>query len=84
MKKTHKSNGSKCTKTEYSEIEVFKHFLESFTYIIWKNKSVLDFVTEDEITNLLDEKQLIDFYHFDKTIFKVSVDKIEKHIHRND
>lgn len=84
MKKTHKSNGSKCTKTEYSEIEVFKHFLKSFTYIIWKNKSVLDFVTEDEITNLLDKKQLIDFYHFDKTIFKVSVEKIEKHIHRND
>lgn len=84
MKKTHKSNGSKCTKTEYSEIEIFKHFLKSYTYIIWKNKSVLDFVTEDEITNLLDEKQLIDFYHFDKTIFKVSVDKIEKHIHRND
>ena len=84
MKKTHKSNGSKCTKTEYSEIEIFKHFLKSYTYIIWKNKSVLDFVTEDEITNLLDEKQLIDFYHFEKTIFKVSVDKIEKHIHRND
>ena len=52
MKKTHKSNGSKCTKTEYLEIEIFKHFLESFTYIIWKNKSVLDFVTEDEIDNL--------------------------------
>ena len=69
---------------EYLEIEIFKHFLKSYTYIIWKNKSVLDFVTEDEITNLLDEKQLIDFYHFDKTIFKVSVDKIEKHIHRND
>ena len=48
MKKTHKSNGSKCTKTEYLEIEIFKHFLKSYTYIIWKNKSVLDFVTEDE------------------------------------
>ena len=69
---------------EYLEIEIFKHFLESFTYIIWKNKIVLDFVTEDEITNLLDKKQLIDFYHFDKTIFKVSFEKIEKHIHRND
>ena len=69
---------------EYSEIEIFKHFLKSFTYIIWKNKSVLDFATEDEIMSLLDEKQLLDFYHFDKTSFKVSVGKIEKHMHRND
>ena len=84
MKKTHKNNGSKCTKTEYLEIEVFKHFLESFTYIIWQNKSVLDFATEDDIMSLLDEKQLLDFYHFDKTSFKVSNDKIEKYINRND
>lgn len=84
MKKTHKSNGSKCTKTEYSEIEIFKHFLKSYTYIIWKNKSVLDFATEDDIMSLLDEKQLLDFYHFDKTSFKVSVEKIEKHMRRND
>ncbi len=84
MKKTHKSNGSKCTKTEYLEIEIFKHFLKSFTYIIWQNKSVLDFATEDEIMSLLDEKQLLDFYHFDKTIFKVSNAKIEKYINRND
>ena len=84
MKKTHKNNGSKCTKTEYLEIEIFKHFLESFTYIIWKNKSVLDFATEDEIMSLLDEKQLLDFYHSDKTSFKVSVDKIDKHMNRND
>jgi len=84
MKKTHKNNGSKCTKTEYLEIEIFKHFLQSFTYIIWKNKSVLDFATEDEIMSLLDEKQLLDFYHFDKTSFVVSVYKIDKHMHRND
>ena len=84
MKKTHKSNGSKCTKTEYLEIEIFKHFLKSFTYIIWQNKSVLDFATEDEIMSLLDEKQLLDFYHFDKTMFKVSNANIEKYINRND
>ena len=69
---------------EYLEIEIFKHFLKSFTYIIWQNKSVLDFATEDEIMSLLDEKQLLDFYHFDKTSFKVSVEKIEKYINRND
>jgi len=34
--------------------------------------------------SLLDEKQILDFYHFDKTSFKVSTNKINKHIHRND
>ena len=34
--------------------------------------------------SLLDEKQLLDLYHFDKTSFKVSNDKIEKYINRND
>ena len=84
MKKTHKSNGSKCTKTEYLEIEIFKHFLKSFTYIIWQNKSVLDFATEDEIMSLLDEKQLLDFYHFDKTNFKVLSSKVDKYLNSND
>jgi len=69
---------------EYLTIEIFKHFLKSFTYIIWADKNVLDFATEDDIMILLDEKQLLDFYHFNKTEFKISTDKIEKHIHRND
>ena len=84
MKKTHKNNGSGCSKTEYLTIEIFKHFLKSFTYIIWEDKNVLDFATEDDIMSLLDEKQLLDFYHFNKTEFKVSTDKIDKHMHRND
>jgi len=69
---------------EYLNIEIFKHFLKDYTYIIWNNKSVLDFVTEDDIMNLLDKKQLLDFYHFNKTDFRVSKEKINKYIHRND
>ena len=69
---------------EYLNIEIFKHFLKSYTYIIWENKSVLDFVTEDDIMKLLDKKQLLDFYHFNKTDFRVSKEKINKYIHRND
>ena len=84
MKKTHKNNGSKCSEMEYLDIEIFKHFLKVYTYIVWNKKSMLGFIVEDDIMKLLDEKQMIDFYHFDKTIFKVSVEKIEKHIHRND
>ena len=84
MKKTHKSNGSKCTKTEYLDIEIFKHFLKVYTYIVWKNKSMLGFIVEDDIMKLLDEKQMIDFYHFDKTNFKVLASKVDKYLNSND
>jgi len=33
---------------------------------------------------LLDEKQILDFYHFDKTSFRVKADKIDKYLTRND
>lgn len=69
---------------EYSEVEIFKHFLKPYTYIVWKDKSVLGFATEDDIMNLIDTKQLLDFYHFNKTIFKISNDKIAKYINKND
>ena len=69
---------------EYLEIEIFKHFLKVYTYIVWNNKSVLGFIAEDGIMKLLDEKQMIDFYHFDKTNFKVLVSKVDKYLHSND
>ena len=69
---------------EYSEIEIFKHFLKPYTYIVWKDKSVIGFSTEDDIMNLLDKQQLIDLYHFDKKAYKVSNDKIAKYINKND
>ena len=45
---------------------------------------MLGFIVEDDIMKLLDENQIVDFYHFDKTSFNVSVEKIEKYINRND
>tara|TARA_R110002167_G_scaffold144558_1_gene335059 strand:+ start:933 stop:1145 length:213 start_codon:yes stop_codon:yes gene_type:complete len=69
---------------EYLNIEIFKHFLKVYTYIVWNKKSMLGFIVEDDIMKLLDEKQILDFYHFDKTLFRVSVDKIEKYLSKND
>jgi len=45
---------------------------------------MLGFIVEDDITKLLDEIQLIDFYHFDKTSFKVLASKVDKYLHSND
>ena len=84
MKKTHKSNGSKCSEMEYLNIEIFKHFLKVYTYIVWNKKSMLGYIVEDDIMKLLDEKQILDFYHFDKTLFRVRVDKVEKYLDKND
>ena len=84
MKKTHKNNGSKCSEMEYLDIEIFKHFLKVYTYIVWNKKSMLGFIVEDDIMKLLDEKQMIDFYHFDKTNFKVLSSKVDKYLHSND
>jgi len=69
---------------EYLNIEIFKHFLKVYTYIVWNNKSMLGFIIEDDIMKLLDEKQMIDFYHFDKTNFKVLASKVDKYLNTND
>ena len=69
---------------EYSEIEIFKHFLNSYHYIIWKNKSVLGFAAEDDIMNLLDKYQLLDFYHLGENNFKISNDKLTKYVNKYD
>tara|TARA_R110000796_G_scaffold570_1_gene2019 strand:- start:638 stop:850 length:213 start_codon:yes stop_codon:yes gene_type:complete len=69
---------------EYLNIEIFKHFLKVYTYIVWERKSMLGFIKEDDIMKLLDDKQMLDFYHFDKTNFRVKTEKIEKYLQRND
>tara|TARA_R110000737_G_C14468545_1_gene466326 strand:+ start:29 stop:283 length:255 start_codon:yes stop_codon:yes gene_type:complete len=84
MKKTHKNNGSECTKMEYLDIEIYKHFLKVYTYIVWNKKNMLGFIVEDDIMKLLDENQIVDFYHLDKTKFKVRADKIDKYLSQND
>lgn len=84
MKKTQENNGKKCAKMEYLDIEIFNHFLKAYTYIIWNKKHLLGEIAEDDILKLLDEIQLIDFYHLDKTKFKVEKSKVEKYINRDD
>ena len=80
----YEKDTSECTKMEDLEIEIFKHFLKVFTYIVWNKKNILGVIIEDDIMKLLDEKQVLDFYHFDKTNFKVRVDKVEKYLSKND
>jgi len=41
-------------------------------------------IVEDDMMKMLDKQQLIDFYHIDKTKFKVEKSKIEKHIKKDD
>ena len=69
---------------EYLDIEIFKHFLKVYTYIVWNKKHIIGFIIEDDITKLLDETQMIDFYHFDKVKFKVLASKVDKYLHSND
>ena len=69
---------------EYLDVEIFKHFLKVYTYIVWNKKSMLGFIIADDIIMLLDEKQMIVFYHFDKTDCKVLVSKVDKYLHSND
>tara|TARA_R110002012_G_scaffold434_5_gene1749 strand:+ start:345 stop:551 length:207 start_codon:yes stop_codon:yes gene_type:complete len=65
---------------EYLEIEIFNHFLKTYTYIIWNKKHLLGEIVEDDIMKMLDKQQLIDFYHVGKTKFKIEKCKIEKYI----
>ena len=69
---------------EYLDIEIFNHFLKAYTYIVWNKKHLLGEIAEDDILKLLDEIQLIDFYHIGKTKFKVEKSKVEKYIKRDD
>ena len=69
---------------ECLDIEIFNHFLKTYTYIIWNKKHLMDEIVEDDMMKMLDKQQLIDFYHIDKTKFKVEKSKIEKHIKKDD
>ena len=69
---------------EYLDIEIYNHFIKEYTYIIWNKKNLLGEVVEDEMMNMLDKNQLIDFYHVGKTKFKIQKSKIEKHLSKND
>ena len=69
---------------EYLDINIYNHFLKPYTYIIWNKKHILGEIAEDDMLKLLDEIQLIDFYHIGKTKFKVEKSKVEKYIKTDD
>ena len=79
MKKTQENNGKKCAKMEYLDIEIYNHFINPHSYILWNNKHLLGEVVEDDIMNMLDKIQLIDFYHIGKNKFKIEKWKVEKY-----
>ncbi len=80
MKQTQESNGKKCSKTEYLDIEIFNHFLKVYSYIIWSGKQLLGEIVEDDIMKLLDKNQLVDFYYSGKKKFKIDKSKVEKYL----
>lgn len=52
--------------------------------MIWNDKYILGEVVEDNIVQLLNKKQLIDFYHAGKNNFKVQKWKIETYLSKDD
>ena len=84
MKQTQESNGSKCLKKEYLDIEIFKHFLKVYSYVVWNKKHILGEVVEDNIIQLLNKSQLVDFYYAGKNKFKVEKWKVEKYLSKDD
>lgn len=78
MKKTLKNNGKKCSEMEsLINVEIFQHFSKVYTYIIWNGKHLIGEIAEDDIMKLLDDKQVLAFYHHNKNNFKVPVSNIK-------
>lgn len=59
------------------EVEIFQHFSKVYTYIIWNGKHLIGEIAEDDIMKLLDDKQVLAFYHHNKNNFKVPFSSIE-------
>ena len=77
MKKTLKNNGTKCAKMEYLKVEIFNHFSKAHTYIVWNGKNLVGEIVEDDIMKLLDDEQMLAFYHHNKNKFKVQRTSID-------
>lgn len=65
---------------ECLDVEIFNHFSKVYTYIVWNKKFLLGEVVEDDMMKLLTKEQVIDFYHNNKTKFKVPVQNIEEYV----
>ena len=68
---------------EYLDIEIFNHFLRTYSYIIWNGKQDLGEISKDDIMKVLDKNQIIDFYYVGKIKFKVPKHKIEKYLNND-
>jgi hypothetical protein len=69
---------------EYLDIEIYDHFKQPHSYIIWNKKKILGQVVEDGIMKILNKEQLVDFYYVGKHKFKIEKHKIEKHLSVDD
>lgn len=61
---------------EYLKVEIFSHFSKVYTYIIWNGKHLIGEIAEDDIVKLLDDEQVLAFYHHNKNNFKVPLSSI--------
>ena len=61
-------------------IEIYSHFKEPHSYVLWHKDKVLGEANEDNIIQILKKDELIDFYFAGKTKFKIDKWKIEKYI----
>tara|TARA_R100000655_G_scaffold101275_2_gene146272 strand:+ start:6990 stop:7211 length:222 start_codon:yes stop_codon:yes gene_type:complete len=61
-------------------IQIYSHFSKVFTYVAWNGDMLLGEIVEDDIMNVLDKEQVIDFYHRDKHRFKVHKDILFKYV----
>ena len=50
MKKTQENNGKGCSKKGCLSIEIYKHFTEPHTYVVWHKKEVIGFINEAKFT----------------------------------
>jgi len=65
---------------ECLDIEIYNHFSKPHSYIVWYKKNILGEVIEDEIMQLLNKNQLVDFYHVGKNKFKIEKSKVDKYL----
>ena len=84
MKEIQESNGKGCSKKECLNIEIYRHFTEPHTYVVWHKKEVIGFINEDQALQILNKDELVDFYFNNKSKFKIPSWKIDKYIYKND
>ena len=80
MKKTQKNNGKECSKKECLDIEIYKHFKEPHTYVVWHKKEIIAMINEDQAIQVLNKQELVDFYFNNKCKFKIPTWKLDQYL----